>query len=299
MDEDELTQARDHFYVGNYDKAISLAEGSFPNNDMAMAERDALVARAKVAMGDLATIRQWETAASPSLQAVAIAAKYAQTTEEGAKRELLEGVKQLSESSKDATAQYLSAALLAGSDDLQKAVQETLQTPTLEMQALHIQILMLMDRVDLAEQKLEQMSSTNEDAAVTKLASCWVNQGTGNYQEAYLTYCDVQAQYPTETEDADESKSLGSVQLLNGKAVANMARSNWQEALEDLQRAQQQNGDDIPTLANLIAVYRHLRKDEDAEQCYNRLKSVCPDHPLVAKTTLVQNAFTRFKQSDA
>lgn len=54
--------------------------------------------------------------------------------------------------------------------------------------------------------------------------------------------------------------------LLKGKAVANMQRHQWSEAMEDLLRAHQQDPTDVDTLVNLIVCCNWLKETEDASR---------------------------------
>lgn len=94
---------------------------------------------------------------------------------------------------------------------------------------------------------------------------------TGNFQEAYLTYGDVQVQCC----EGEELDGAASILLLNGKvnvrgsnqtvgkSVANMERRHWDEALEDLQKAYQQDPKDIDTVANLVTCCKWLKQEKD------------------------------------
>merc|ERR1712151_531137 len=166
--------------------------------------------------------------------------------------------------------------------------------PTREMQALCIFFCLSCNQVSMAEKKLQEMSCQNDDSASFRLASAAVKLATGDPEEAYLTYCDLVSQFPPS--EGDDS-GTGSVLLQTGKALANMQRGMYTEAVEDLQRARAVAPNDPDVLVNLCCCMTHLGKKEEYQQYYNSLEKAAPTHPYVAKTQSISNAFTRFKAS--
>merc|ERR1712083_1166382 len=98
---------------------------------------------------------------------------------------------------------------------------------------------------------------------------------------------------PVEGEDS----STGSVLLQTGKALANMQRGMYAEAVEDLQRAHAVAPNDADVLVNLCCCMTHLGKHEEFQQYYTKLEQAAPTHPYVVKTQGMKNAFTKFKAS--
>merc|ERR1712232_849593 len=138
------------------------------------------------------------------------------------------------------------------------------------------------------------MKGTNDDSGAFRLAQAAVHLATGNPEEAYLTYCDLSAQFPVV--EGDDS-GAGSVLLLTGKAVANMQRGMFSEAVEDLQRSLTTAPNDADTLVNLCCCMTHLGRKEEFRQHYAKLEQVSPMHPYVVKTQGIKNVFARYKAS--
>merc|ERR1711953_708387 len=98
---------------------------------------------------------------------------------------------------------------------------------------------------------------------------------------------------PVEGEDS----STGSVLLQTGKALANMQRGMYAEAVEDLDRARAVAPNDPDVLVNLCCCMTHLGKKDEFQQYYSNLEKSCPTHPYVVKSQSIKTAFTRFKAS--
>merc|ERR1719343_783062 len=189
----------------------------------------------------------------------------------------------------------LSAICLAMDGSWKEAVQLTTAHPTLEMQALCVFLCLSCGQVGMAERKLAEMKGNNDDAAAFRLATAAVKLATGDPEEAYLTYCDLSTQFPPA--DGEDSET-GSVMLQTGKAVANMQRGMFTEAVEDLMRAVAKAPNDADVLVNLCCCMTHLGKKDDFKQYYAKLEQVAPSHPYVVKTQSISQVFARFKASN-
>merc|ERR1719375_2745366 len=190
----------------------------------------------------------------------------------------------------DLSSSILGANILAMDGNYQDALNLTLAHPTLEMQALRVFIYLMCNQAGLAEKQLQDMAGSNDDSAAYQMASAAVHLATGNPEEAYLTYCDLSSKFPMQ--DGEDS---GSVMLQTGKAVANMQRGMWQEALEDLTRAHSMSPQDPEILVNLCTCMTHTNKKDEFQQYYDQLEKVAPNHPYVKKTQGIKDVFARFK----
>merc|ERR1712087_717841 len=108
----------------------------------------------------------------------------------------------------------------------------------------------------------------NDDSATYRLAAAAVKLATGDPEEAYLSYCDLVTQYPADGQDSE----TGSVLLQTGKALANMQRGMFNEAVDDLQRAHSVSLNDPDVLVNLCCCMTHLGKNEEFQQYYAALE---------------------------
>merc|ERR1712039_133728 len=127
----------------------------------------------------------------------------------------------------------LAAIANAMDGNWKEAAELTKAHPTLEMQALCVMFCLCCNQASMAEKMLQEMQGSNDDSATFRLANAAVKLATGDPEEAYLTYCDLSTQFPpVEGEDTE----TGSVLLQTGKALANMQRGMFSEAVEDLMR---------------------------------------------------------------
>eukprot|EP00922_Rhytidocystis_sp_ex-Travisia-forbesii_P070395 GHVS01105155.1.p1 GENE.GHVS01105155.1~~GHVS01105155.1.p1 ORF type:complete len:304 (+),score=38.62 GHVS01105155.1:138-1049(+) len=293
---DELAQCRELFCVGYYSRCLEVAEFVHSSIDYVALEKQTLQAQARACLGQLTdeAVQDLMESQQPALRAVGLAIIHGRpSSDEKVRRDAYEELKQLS-MQHDSTAKFLAACILSKQDEPAQAM-DTLSQNTLEMQALRVFVLLQMDRVDLAEKILLEMTALNDDSSVTKVASAWLNIYQGNYQEAYLTYNDIQSQCC----EGEEPEGGSSLLLLNGKAVANLYRRQWQEADEDLRRALQQDPHCVDALANGICCAQNRRRPKEAADLYATLEGIKPDHPMVVKRAQLSHCFASFEQQAA
>merc|ERR1719181_2625084 len=166
---------------------------------------------------------------SPGQRAAAFYHIIMRSPKEDQKAKAKEKLKEHIAEKQDMSSSLLGANILAMDGNYQDALNLTLAHPTLEMQALRVFIYLMCNQPGLAEKQLQDMAGSNDDCAVYQMSAAAVHLATGNPEEAYLTYCDLSSKFPLQ-----DGEDCGSVLLMAGKAVANMQRGMWQEALEDL-----------------------------------------------------------------
>jgi Flp pilus assembly protein TadD len=290
--DDELQEIRDNFFVGNFQKALTLSESSVPTNDLAQGENDALYARCCFALGRYDPLKSMQASDNAGQRATALLAVIRKSPKEQQRAQAKEHLLKLAKESQDLTCLMLACIITAEDGSYTEAVQMAKTHSTLEMQALTVFFALMCNQVSLADKFLKEMSSINDDSVAYRLAFAAVKLATGESEEAYLTYCDLAAQYPIA--DGDDS-GFGSLLLLTGKAVANMQRSMYSEAIEDLQRALAAAPKDADVLVNLCSCATNLKKTDEFNQYYAKLLEVAPAHPYVVKTEGMSQVFARFK----
>jgi len=295
MADDELQEVRDNFYVGNFQKALQLCEGTTASNDIAQAELLATMGRCCLAIPVFDRLKAMQNSECPGQQAASLMAVILKSKSDQQRSSAKERLATIAGQSHDMSVAMLHAIVLASDGSWNDACQLTTTHPTLEMQALCVFLLLSCGQVSMAEKKLADMKGTNDDAAAFRLATAAVKLATGDPEEAYLTYCDLSTQFPP---DGGEDAETGSVLLQTGKALANMQRAMYTEAVEDLMRAVAKAPNDPDVLINLCCCMTHLGKKEEFQQYYTKLEQVAPTHPYVAKTQSLSQAFARFKASN-
>eukprot|EP00408_Alexandrium_pacificum_P018414 CAMPEP_0171184000 /NCGR_PEP_ID=MMETSP0790-20130122/15567_1 /TAXON_ID=2925 /ORGANISM="Alexandrium catenella, Strain OF101" /LENGTH=339 /DNA_ID=CAMNT_0011648991 /DNA_START=65 /DNA_END=1082 /DNA_ORIENTATION=+ len=294
MAEDELQEVRDNFYVGNFQKAFQLCESTTASNDISQAELGATLARCCLSLQIFDRLKVMQNSEVPGQRACAILAVILKSKNEQQKGAAKERLAALAKETQDMSSAMLAAISLAIDGSYADAVQLTKAHPTLEMQALAVFFCLICNQVTMAEKLLHEMSGSNDDSASYRLATAAVKLATGDPEEAYLTYCDLTTQLPPS--EGDDS-GTGSVLLQTGKALANMQRGMYTEAVDDLTRAAALAPNDPDVLVNLCCCMTHLEKKDDFQQNYAKLEQACPTHPYVVKTQSISSVFARFKAS--
>mmetsp|Transcript_5985 Transcript_5985/g.9687 ORF Transcript_5985/g.9687 Transcript_5985/m.9687 type:complete len:296 (+) Transcript_5985:81-968(+) len=284
---DELYTLRNHFWLGNYQMALSEGAGlgRLPNQQLKV-ERDEFLYRSYIALGQYSVVlSEVKDNAPPQLQACRLLATYLSQPES---KEIV--LMTLSEWLQDAgsmnnpTVQVAAATVYLHEGDLKKALQAVHQGVTLEQLALQVQVYLRLGRADLAGEAARGMARADEDAALAQLAAAWCHAAAGGERagEAALVFEELM------------DKFAPSPLLLNGAAAARARLGQWQAAEHHLVQALSKSQNDPDTLVNLIACYQHLDKPADFTQRYvNQLKSVAPNHPYVQSLATVEGAFER------
>eukprot|EP00602_Paraphysomonas_sp_CaronLab_P006060 CAMPEP_0185018718 /NCGR_PEP_ID=MMETSP1103-20130426/1390_1 /TAXON_ID=36769 /ORGANISM="Paraphysomonas bandaiensis, Strain Caron Lab Isolate" /LENGTH=300 /DNA_ID=CAMNT_0027548655 /DNA_START=60 /DNA_END=962 /DNA_ORIENTATION=- len=287
---DELYTMRNLFWLGNYQLAINESNSLHRLAKHLNPIRDEFVYRSYLALGqyDIVIGEIQDTPSTPlALRAIRQLALY--LSKKSSYEVVLSNLEALAdEASKtsQATIYYLVLATVhVHGDNIKDALIATEGQSTLELSAYAVQLLLRMDRPDLAQQRLALMKSVDEDSALTQLATAWVSMRTGGAKgmaEAANIYEDLSEKYGA------------SVMLMTGLAVSKMHQGLFDEAETHLQEALNKDPSNADCLANIITVSYHLDKPPEViARFVSQLRNKAPEHPLLQGLTNFESAYDR------
>ncbi|VDL95447.1 unnamed protein product [Schistocephalus solidus] len=154
----------------------------------------------------------------------------------------------------------------------EKALRFLHQGSTLYCDALTVQCLLSINRLDLANKTVRRMQVADEDALPSQLASAafYLIKGGDKLNEALSIYQELQEKYkPTPL-------------LLNGQAAALMAMGRWADAEPVLQQSLDLEPSHTETLINMMVASQHTGKPaEIMSRFISQLRDCDKNHPFL------------------
>ncbi|KAF6306017.1 COPI coat complex subunit epsilon [Rhinolophus ferrumequinum] len=176
-DVDELFDVKNAFYIGSYQQCINEAQRvktSSPERDV---ERDVFLYRAYLAQRKYGVVLdEIKPSSAPELQAVRMFAEYlASDSQRDTLIAELDREMSRSVDVTNTTFLLMAASIYFHDQNPDAALRALHQGDSLECMAMTVQILLKLDRLDLARKELKKMQDQDEDATLTQLATAWVN----------------------------------------------------------------------------------------------------------------------------
>lgn len=269
---DDLFELRNYFYLGNLASATTEGETVSVQDAGARIERDVILKRLELAKGKYdAILQSIEDSSPPALQVLKLLALLLKepSTAETAPA-VLEGWLEDEVSAGSPCFILMCAILYTHLGDYDNALRMASRSDSLELMSVRVQVLLRMDRVDVAEKEVAAMQKVDEDATLTQLATAWTHLASGGerVQEAVYIYQDL-----LERHGATD-------QILNGIALCNLAQGKPEEAERTLQEALSKNPNCAATLVNVIVCSKYRNKQPElVTRYFDQLKKVAPSNP--------------------
>jgi len=288
---DQLLDATINFNIGNYTTCLKQLQAlkSTPSADSV--QKNILTYRTYIAQKKYSVVLDEVKGnnSSSELQSVRLLAEYLSSNDSQQRAKIVKKLDDLMASTlkvNDYISLLIGATIYFQDGQYETALSILKNSDNLECLNLNVQILISIDRLDLAAKEVRKMQDQNEDSLLSQLAIAMLNlagsAGEQKLKEAYHIYRELADKYtPTPM-------------LLNGQAAAYMAMNRWAEAEPLLQQALDLDSNSAASLINMMCVSQHLGKAPEVSSRYlSQLKDSNKKHPFVVDLANKEEEFDR------
>lgn len=266
---DQLFELYNYFYLGNLASAVNEGETASVDDQKLRIERDLVLKRIDLERGNYdAIISSVTVDAPPALQVVKMLAELASDPSAAARLPTqLDALVADDVATASPGCLLMCAVAYARLDAREKALRVAHRAHGLEGLALKVQLLIAMDRVDVADKEVAAMQAIDEDATLTQLAAAWthVARGPDSAQDALYVFQDL-----LERHGATD-------QILNGMAVCHLAMAKPDDAERVLREALTKNPNCPTSLVNVICSSNYKNKSPElVARYFEQLARVAP-----------------------
>jgi len=271
---DFLFSVKTTFYIGAYRQCVKEAQKSQAPDQTIALERDIFMYRAYLGEGKHGLVLDEVSGRKgPEFRALTLLAKYLQSpaNKEGVMAQVNEVLEAGGASLSPDTVALLCANIFMLDGDNENALRITHSASSIDCMALTAQILLQINRVDLARKEVKKMQDLDEDATVSQLslAALYIATGQDKIQDAFYIYQELAEKFtPTPL-------------LLNGMATCYILQGKLEMAEDILQKALDKESNHPETLINLYVVSQCLGAGESAKRYFSQLRDAHKDHRFV------------------
>jgi tetratricopeptide (TPR) repeat protein len=282
-----LFDLRASLAIGNFQQATHIAESFHPENDIEKIERDVILYRSHVELGEFNIVFE-DTKSSPHIQLQAVRLYAELLSKQNYSEKVLETLESWRGQGKfdDATVQIIAALIYAKVSKIDSSFSALIPPKSLEAHSLIVNHYLSISRSDLAIRELTRMKEIQDDAIITQLARAWINvDSRDKCDDALMAFQELIEKYGQ------------SVMLLNGYAVACIHLGNYEKAEKILLDALLLDKNSVATKINLFTCSSFLGKPKDKlTRDFNQIIQLAPDHPWVRKQQEMEQSFDKLSE---
>ncbi|KAL3313814.1 hypothetical protein Ciccas_007582 [Cichlidogyrus casuarinus] len=285
-DEDRFSDAFSSYLLNNYQNSLKHLHQIQTKNSQLKKKCDILMYRIYIGQKKYGVVMNEipQSSTDPVLQLVRL---LAQANAKPNKQVILDEIKSLLSgniSPDDSDILILAGAIYSHFEEYELALKVLRLGNGLLCDAMTVQVLININRYDLALKLVSRMLIADEDSLITQIASatCYIAQGGDKLPEALSVFQELQEKYGQ------------NVFILNGQAAALIGMEKWEDAELKLKESLDIDPNNVDTLINMLFVSHHLNQPfETVTRYLNQIKDSDASHHFIANLDSKSEEFKR------